>query len=79
MFKKGKEKEIDYSSLNSILSTGKKLINIVFFMIVIAAILLSTYLIKEWKLLEIIKEFLIVISPIFIGFLIAWLFQPLVT
>lgn len=79
MFKKGKEKEIDYSSLNSILSTGKKLINIVFFMIVIAAILLSTYLIKEWKLLEIIKEFLIVISPIFIGFLIAWLFEPLVT
>ena len=79
MFKKGKEKEIDYSSLNSILSTGKKLINIVFFMIVIAAILLSTYLITEWKLLEIIKEFLIVISPIFIGFLIAWLFEPLVT
>ena len=79
MFKKGKEKEIDYSSLNSILSTGKKLINIVFFMIVIAAILLSTYLIKERKLLEIIKEFLIVISPIFIGFLIAWLFEPLVT
>lgn len=79
MFKKGKEKEIDYSSLNSILSTGKKLINIVLFMIVVAAILLSTYLIKEWKLLEIIKEFLIVISPIFIGFLIAWLFEPLVT
>lgn len=79
MFKKNKEKEIDYSSLNSILKTGNKLINIIFIMAVVAAILLSTYLIKEWGLLGIIKEFLVVISPIFIGFLIAWLFEPLVT
>lgn len=79
MFKKRKEKEVDYSSLNSILKTGNKLINIIFIMAVVAAILLSTYLIKEWGLLDIIKEFLVVISPIFIGFLIAWLFEPLVT
>ena len=79
MFKKNKEKEIDYSSLNNILKTGNKLINIIFIMAVVAAILLSTYLIKEWGLLGIIKEFLVVISPIFIGFLIAWLFEPLVT
>ena len=79
MFKKNKEREIDYSSLNNILKTGNKLVNIVFFMTLFAAILLSTYLIKEWGLLGFIKEFLVVISPIFIGFLIAWLFEPLVT
>lgn len=79
MFKKNKEREIDYSSLNNILKTGNKLVNIVFFMTLVAAILLSTYLIKEWGLLGFIKEFLVVISPIFIGFLIAWLFEPLVT
>ena len=46
-------------------------------MAIISIILLGTYLLKEWKLLGFVKEFLIVISPIFIGFLIAWLFEPL--
>ena len=73
------EKKIDYSSLNSILKTGKNLMNIGYFIAIIAIILLATYLVKEWNIHKIIKEVLVVISPIFIGFLIAWLFEPLVT
>ena len=73
-----KDKEVDYVSLNHILNTGKKLINIGYFMAIVCLILLGTYLIKEWQLLKYIGEFLVVISPIFIGFLIAWFFDPLV-
>lgn len=76
---KTKDKELDITNLNSIIKTGKKLINIGFFMAIICLILLGTYLLKEWKILIVLKEILIVISPIFIGFLIAWLFDPLVT
>ena len=76
--KKIKEKELDYRNLNSILYTGKKLMNIGYFMAIICLILLGTYLLKEWKLLSIIGELLVVISPIFIGLLIAWFFDPLV-
>lgn len=78
MFRNKKEKEIDVTSLNHILRTGKKLMNIGYFMAILALIILGTFLIKEWKILGILKEFIIVISPIFIGFLIAWLFEPLV-
>ena len=78
MFRNKKEKEIDVTSLNHILRTGKKLINIGYFMAILALIILGTFLIKEWKILGILKEFIIVISPIFIGFLVAWLFEPLV-
>lgn len=78
MFRNKKEKEIDVTSLNHILRTGKKLMNIGYFMAILALIILGTFLIKEWKILGILKEFVIVISPIFIGFLIAWLFEPLV-
>ena len=53
--------------------------NIGYFIAIIAIILLATYLVKEWNILKIIKEVLVVISPIFIGLLIAWLFEPLVT
>lgn len=78
MFRNKKEKEIDVTSLNHILRTGKKLMNIGYFMAILALIILGTFLIKEWKILGILKEFIIVILPIFIGFLVAWLFEPLV-
>ena len=81
MFKRLKEKdaEVDISSLNHILKTGKKLINIGYVMAIIALVLLGTYLIKEWNILKYVREFIAVISPIFIGFLIAWFFEPFVS
>ena len=80
MFQKLKEKnkEIDIGSLNHILVIGKKLMNIGYFMAIMCLILLGTYLIKEWNILTYIKDFIVVISPVFIGFLIAWFFEPLV-
>lgn len=79
MFKRIKDKDVDVTSLNHILKTGSKLINIGYFMAIIALILLGTYLLKEWKLLKYIGEFILVISPIFIGLIIAWFFDPWVT
>lgn len=78
LFRKRKDKDVDISSLNDILSTGKKLIQIGYIMAIIALVLLVTYLIKEWHALRFVGEFLAVISPIFIGLIIAWLLDPLV-
>lgn len=79
MLKKNKDKDVDITSLNHILKIGKKLINIGYFMAIVAVVLLCTYLLKEWKILKYIGEFFVVISPIFIGFVIAWFFDPWVT
>lgn len=78
LFGQKQDKEIDYQSLNQILSIGSKLSEIFYIIAVIAIVLLGTYIVKEWGILGIIKEFLSVISPIFIGFIVAWLFEPLV-
>lgn len=78
MFRNKKDKDLDYTSLNEILKVGSKLADIFYVISIIAIILLGTYLLKEWKILNFIGEFLAVISPIFIGFIIAWLFDPLV-
>ena len=43
-------KELDLKSLNTILKTGKKLVNVFYFVIVIALVLLITYVFKEWKI-----------------------------
>ena len=79
MFHKQNDKEVDVTSLNNILKTGSRILNIGYFMAIVSLILLGTYLIKEWKILGFFKEVLIVISPVFIGFIIAWLFEPLVS
>ncbi len=73
------DKKLDFSSLNHILRVGKNLINILYFLAIVGIILLGTYLLKEWNIFGYIGEFLLVISPIFIGFLIAWLFEPFVS
>ena len=73
------EKNIDIASLNHILRVGKNLINIGYIMSIVCIILLGTYLLKEWNIFGYIGEFLLVISPIFIGFIIAWLFEPWVS
>lgn len=78
LFGKKKDKEIDYQSLNEILSIGSKLAEIIYVIALIAIVLLGIHLIKEVGILGFIGEFISVISPIFIGFLIAWLFDPLV-
>lgn len=78
MFRR-KNKDLDIEGLNEIISIGKKILKIGFIMIIIALTLIGTYLIKEWHILSFLKDFLIVISPVFIGLIIAWLFDPLVT
>lgn len=78
MFRRGKDKEVDFTSLNHILQTGNKIINIGYFMAIVCLVLLGTYLVKEWQILKYVGEVLVVISPIFIGFLIAWFFDPMV-
>ncbi len=78
IFKKDDNGKLDIKSLNNILFTGKKIMKIGYFMAVVCLILLATYLIKEWKILSFLGRLLVVISPIFIGLIIAWLFDPVV-
>ncbi len=79
MIRKNKDQEVDITSLNHILKTGKNIMSIGYFMAIVCVILLGTYLLKEWNIFHYIGELIVVISPIFIGFLIAWLFEPFVS
>ena len=79
MFRKNKDNELDYRAINKFFNTSNNLLKFVLTLVIILAILLATYLIKEWNILGIIGTILSVISPVFIGFVIAWLLDPLAT
>jgi len=74
-----KREKLDIDNLNEVISLSKKLLRIGLIIAIIVLIALGTYLLKTWKILEFIKTILVIISPVFIGLLIAWLFDPLVT
>lgn len=80
MFGKKKEsKNIDVSSLNEVIVLSKKILKIAFFFIIILGIYAIIMLLKELKILSILINILKVLTPLFIGIVIAWLFDPLVT
>lgn len=80
MFRKNnKYNELDYKAINRFFYTSNNLLKFVLILAIILAVLLATYLIKEWHILSIIGTILSVISPVFIGFVIAWLLDPLAT
>lgn len=79
LFRRKKDNEVDITSLNEILEIGKRLIHIIYAVTIVVLVLLATYVLREWKILHFLGELLVVISPIFIGIIVAWLFDPLVT
>ena len=78
MFRRKKDEKVDVASLNEILVIGSRLTKIVYIAVIVAVILLATYLLRELKILAFLKDLLVVISPIFIGLIVAWLCDPMV-
>ena len=78
-FNKKKDNSVDAASLNEILEIGRRLMHIIYVVTIVVLALLGTYVLREWKLLHYLGELLVVISPIFIGIIVAWLFDPVVS
>lgn len=79
MFKKIlKNDELDIQKINEGVLLVNRMLKILFFVLIVAAVMIVTYVIKEWHILGFIGTLLKVISPLFIGIVIAWLFNPIV-
>ena len=59
MFRKNnKSDELDYKAINRFFYTSNNLLKFVLALVIILAVLLATYLIKEWNILGIIGTIL---------------------
>lgn len=76
--KKNKEVKLDVRGINSVIKLTRKLLQIGLYMAIILIIYFGIVLGKEAGLFELIVNVLGIISPLFIGLVIAWLFNPLV-
>ena len=61
-------------------NSGKleRILKLLYVVMIVAIVFLASVLLKDWGVFTFIKTLLSVISPLFIGFVIAWLFNPAV-
>ena len=74
-----KNNKINYEDVNEITSTGKKILKILYILLIVVGIYALTLINKEWKIFGFVWSFIKVISPLFIGIVIAYLLNPLIT
>ena len=70
--------EVNKKELNEVISLSKKILNVLYILMIIGIVLIAIFISRYLGVFKIIVNVLRVLSPLFIGFVIAWLFNPLV-
>ena len=78
MLKIKNRKDINIEEVNNVITLSKRILKLLYVVMIVAIIFLASVLLKEWGVFTFIKTLLKVISPLFIGFVVAWLFNPAV-
>ena len=73
-----KKEDLNVEELNEVIGTGSKILKILYVFTIIALIALGVFLIGYMNILPIMGTVLKVMSPFFIGFILAWLLNPMV-
>ena len=64
--------------LNEVIGTSKKLLKILYVLIIVIGAYLLLKVVQELKIFEIILSILKILAPLFIGIIIAWLLNPFI-
>ena len=72
------DKDVNKTELNEVLILSKRILKILYFVFIAVLVLAGIIAIQKLNIIGIVLEFLKVISPFFIGFVVAWLLRPLV-
>ena len=75
---KNKNNKVNVDELNSVIGLSKKILKVLFIVLIGGLIFLGVYLLRTLKVMELIGGIIRVSAPFFIGLVIAWLLDPLV-
>lgn len=73
-----KKEKLDIEGVNEIVKTGSKILNLFYVVMVFLIIMGVIFLCKTLNIFPILFTILSVVSPFFLGFIIAWLLNPIV-
>lgn len=78
MFKKKDPSEINTKELNDVISISKKILQVLYILVFMVCVFIITIVCKEWQVKQFALTLLTIVTPLFIGIGIAWLFDPFV-
>ena len=73
------EDKLNMEEVNDVISLSKKILHLLYTVMIIAIILIVTIIAREWGIWNFILNILSVLAPFFLGFILAWILNPLVT
>lgn len=76
--KRSSDGKVDYDKLNELIAFSRNFMKLIFSVSIVALIVLITNICKEWKIFSIIGDILSILSPFFIGIILAWILDPIV-
>ena len=81
MFKKEKKDNevLNYRRLNELIRLSSKFMKLIYTLTIVTMVFIGIHLLKELHILKIIKEIAKVLAPFFIGIILAWLLDPIVS
>lgn len=76
--KEEKKENLDIVAINETVTLSKKILKIFHICMIIGVVLLVTVIAKQWHVPKFLLYLLKILTPLFIGYIIAWIFHPLV-
>src|SRR5574344_196599 len=73
-----KEEKLNIKDINEVVGLSKKILNLLYAAMIIAIILVLTIIGREWGIINFFVGLLKVLAPLFIGFAIGWILNPIV-
>ena len=73
------KKEINYQRLNELINLSNKFMKFIYVVCILAFLVMAIHVAKQTHIFGFIGEILSVLTAFFIGIIIAWLFDPIVT
>lgn len=78
MKQKEKEPKLNIGNINNVVELARKLLGLTLVLSLIIGIYAVTLILKAWNVKQFVLTVLGILSPLFIGIVLAWLFDPIV-
>lgn len=78
MEKNKKNQSIDTKNVDKLVILSKRVLKVIYYIMILLLIILITEIFNKWHIFKIIVDVFGIILPLFIGFIIAWLLDPLI-
>ncbi len=72
------DKKIDVDGLNQVITTSNKILRLVYVFIIVSLVIAAIYIGQQLNVFTFVATILNILFPLFAGFIVAWLFNPLV-